>query len=43
MLVRNAGGLTYCVDHAVPFVVDFSLNAANPLTVDLLMRMARCG
>ncbi len=31
MLVRNAGGLRYCVDHAVPFVVDFSLNAANPL------------
>jgi putative protease len=37
MLVRNAGGLRYCVDHAVPFVVDFSLNAANPLTVELLM------
>ncbi len=37
MLVRNAGGLRYCIDHDVPFVVDFSLNAANPLTVDLLI------
>ena len=37
MLVRNAGGLRYCAEHGVPFVVDFSLNAANPLSVDLLM------
>jgi U32 family peptidase len=36
MLVRNAGGLRYCIDHDVPFVADFSLNAANPLTVELL-------
>jgi putative protease len=37
MLVRNAGGMRYCVDHGIPFVADFSLNAANPLTVELFM------
>jgi U32 family peptidase len=37
MLVRNAGGLRYCAEHNVSFVADFSLNAANPLSVDLLM------
>jgi U32 family peptidase len=36
MLVRNAGGLLYCIEHEVPFVADFSLNAANPLSVELL-------
>jgi putative protease len=36
ILVRNAGGLYYCAGHDVPFVADFSLNAANPLTVELL-------
>ncbi len=36
MLVRNAGGLRYCIDQQVPFVADFSLNAANPLSVELL-------
>ncbi len=36
MLVRNAGGLRYCIDQKVPFVADFSLNAANPLSVELL-------
>ena len=36
MLVRNAGGLRYCAEHDVPFVADFSLNAANPLTVELI-------
>ena len=36
ILVRNAGGLSYCADHEIPFVADFSLNAANELTVDLL-------
>jgi putative protease len=36
MLVRNAGGLGFCSAHAIPFVADFSLNAANPLTVKLL-------
>jgi putative protease len=36
LLVRNAGGIRYCSEHAIPFVADFSLNAANPLTVALL-------
>jgi putative protease len=36
MLVRNAGGLRYCAEHDVSFVADFSLNAANPLTVEIL-------
>jgi putative protease len=36
ILVRNAGGLSYCAENGVPFVADFSLNAANPLTVALL-------
>jgi putative protease len=35
VLVRNAGGLYYCAENGVPFVADFSLNAANPLTVEL--------
>jgi putative protease len=33
LLVRNAGGLLYCAEQAVPFVGDFSLNAANELSV----------
>ncbi len=36
LLVRNAGGIHFCADRGIPFVVDFSLNAANPLTVELL-------
>ena len=36
ILVRNAGGMQYCAERGIPFVADFSLNAANPLTVDLL-------
>ncbi len=36
ILVRNAGGMRYCAEHGIPFVADFSLNAANPLTVELL-------
>jgi putative protease len=36
ILVRNAGGIQFCAQHGVPFVADFSLNGANPLTVDLL-------
>jgi putative protease len=34
MLVRNAGGLLYCAENAISFVADFSLNAANELSVD---------
>jgi putative protease len=36
LLVRNAGGLAFCAENDVPFVADFSLNAANELTVELL-------
>ncbi len=36
VLVRNAGGLYYCAENEIPFVADFSLNAANPLTVELV-------
>lgn len=36
LLVRNAGGLAFCLKREVPFVADFSLNAANELTAALL-------
>ena len=36
ILVRNAGGMRYCAEHDIPSLADFSLNAANPLTVELL-------
>jgi putative protease len=36
ILVRNAGGMRYCSERGIPFVADFALNAANPLTVELL-------
>jgi putative protease len=36
LLVRNAGGLLFCAEQGIPFIADFSLNAANQLTVDLL-------
>jgi U32 family peptidase len=36
ILVRNAGGMSFCSRRGVPFVADFSMNAANPLTVELL-------
>jgi putative protease len=36
ILVRNAGGMRFCSQRGIPFVADFSLNAANPLTVELL-------
>jgi putative protease len=36
LLVRNAGGLLACAQRGIPFVADFSLNAANELSVDLL-------
>ena len=32
LLVRNAGGLSFCADRGVPFVADFSMNASNELT-----------
>ncbi len=36
LLVRNAGGLLYCAERGLSFVTDFSLNAANELTVEWL-------
>jgi U32 family peptidase len=36
MLARNAGGMRFCSERGIPFVADFSTNAANPLTVELL-------
>lgn len=36
ILARNAGGIEFCNANNIPFVADFSLNAANELTVDLL-------
>ncbi len=33
LLVRNAGGLFACGGRGIPFVADFSLNAANQLSV----------
>lgn len=36
LLVRNAGGMSFCADRGILFVADFSLNAANQLTVGLL-------
>jgi putative protease len=36
LLVRNAGGLAFCRATATRFVADFSLNAANDLTVESL-------
>ncbi len=36
ILVRNAGGMHYCAERGIPFVADFSMNAANPLTVEVL-------
>jgi putative protease len=36
ILVRNAGGLRFCSEHGISFVADFSMNAANPLAVEVL-------
>jgi len=36
ILVRNLAGLAYFTEHKVPVVADFSLNAANELTVQHL-------
>ncbi len=33
LLVRNAGGVAFCAHRGIPFVADFSLNAANELSV----------
>ena len=36
ILVRNAGGMQFCSERKIACVADFSLNAANALTVELL-------
>ena len=42
LLVRNAGGLAFCVQEGLPYVADFALNAANELAVaEFLRRGAR--
>jgi U32 family peptidase len=35
-LVRNLAGMAFCAEQGIPFVCDFSLNAANQWTVDWL-------
>ena len=35
-LVRNLAGAAFCAERSIPFVCDFSLNAANEWTVDYL-------
>jgi U32 family peptidase len=35
-LVRNLAGMAFCAEQDIPFVCDFSLNAANQWTVDYL-------
>ncbi|MDX6766306.1 MAG: U32 family peptidase [Candidatus Methylacidiphilales bacterium] len=37
VLVRNLGGLEWFRERQIPFLADFSLNVANPLTAALLM------
>jgi putative protease len=39
LLVRNLGGVRFAQENAAPWVADFSLNAANELTVDWLKRL----
>ena len=39
LLVRNPGGLYHCVDNAVPFIADFSLNASNELTLGYFLAL----
>ena len=34
LLVRNAGGIAWCSEQSIPFIADFSVNAANELAVD---------
>ncbi|WP_410964462.1 U32 family peptidase, partial [Salmonella sp. SAL4447] len=42
ILVRNAGGLYFCAENTIPFIADFSLNAANPLSVEVLKARGAC-
>jgi U32 family peptidase len=36
-LVRNLAGMQFCQNHAIPFVLDYTLNVTNELTADWLM------
>ena len=36
-LTRNLAGMAFCTENDVPFICDFSLNAANQWTVDYLL------
>ncbi len=36
LLVRNLAGAAFCAERSIPFMCDFSLNAANPWTVEYL-------
>lgn len=38
LLVRNAGGISFCKEQGIPFIADFSLNVANELSVGILRR-----
>jgi putative protease len=38
-LVRNLAGIGFCAERQIPFVADFSLNAANQYTVDYLRNL----
>src|SRR4029079_173764 len=38
-LVRNLAGVSFCAERSIPFVCDFSLNAANELTVEYLLSL----
>jgi putative protease len=35
-LVRNLAGVSFCREHGIPFICDYSFNAANQWTVDYL-------
>jgi putative protease len=36
LLVRNLAGIAFCAEREIPFICDFSLNAANEWTVEFL-------
>ena len=36
LLVRNLAGMAFCAEQGIPYVCDYSLNAANQWTVDYL-------
>ena len=42
LLVRNLAAAALCAERGAPFVADFSLHAANELTVDWLRRLGAC-